>query len=137
MLRFVFTLLQCLGVYEYVPCETNFDTRRLQINFQNCIHCKTCDIKEPRNNIQWVAPEGKFGNIKFKSLCRAGIDNVMFSAQYKSTWFHYWKMDSFAHYFSLFSLFFSIIAQILQICYDTLFSAIFPNYFQVKFYMSD
>lgn len=49
-----------LGVYEYVPCETNADTRRLQINFQNCIHCKTCDIKEPRNNIQWVAPEGKF-----------------------------------------------------------------------------
>nr|CDP92458.1 Bm13945, isoform a [Brugia malayi] len=49
------------GVYEYVPCETKVDTRRLQINFQNCIHCKTCDIKEPRNNIQWVAPEGGNG----------------------------------------------------------------------------
>ncbi|VDM11401.1 unnamed protein product [Wuchereria bancrofti] len=49
------------GVYEYVPCETKLDARRLQINFQNCIHCKTCDIKEPRNNIQWVAPEGGNG----------------------------------------------------------------------------
>ncbi|VDN94993.1 unnamed protein product [Brugia pahangi] len=34
------------GVYEYVPCETKVNTRRLQINFQNCIHCKTCDIKQ-------------------------------------------------------------------------------------------
>uniref|UniRef100_A0A8R1Y352 Electron transfer flavoprotein-ubiquinone oxidoreductase n=1 Tax=Onchocerca volvulus TaxID=6282 RepID=A0A8R1Y352_ONCVO len=56
------------GVYEYVPCETNHDTKRLQINSPNCIHCKTCDIKEPRNNIQWVAPEGKYRNIEFKSL---------------------------------------------------------------------
>jgi electron-transferring-flavoprotein dehydrogenase len=35
--------------------------RRLQINAQNCVHCKTCDIKDPRQNIQWVPPEGGGG----------------------------------------------------------------------------
>jgi electron-transferring-flavoprotein dehydrogenase len=34
---------------------------RLQINAQNCIHCKTCDIKDPTQNIVWVAPEGGGG----------------------------------------------------------------------------
>ena len=34
---------------------------RLQINAQNCVHCKTCDIKDPTQNINWVAPEGGGG----------------------------------------------------------------------------
>ena len=35
--------------------------RRLQINAQNCVHCKTCDIKDPKQNIEWVTPEGGGG----------------------------------------------------------------------------
>lgn len=46
------------GVYEIV--EDN-NQSRLQINAQNCIHCKTCDIKDPRQNITWVTPEGAGG----------------------------------------------------------------------------
>jgi electron-transferring-flavoprotein dehydrogenase len=46
------------GVYEFVDVDTN---PRLQINAQNCVHCKTCDIKDPRQNIVWVAPEGGGG----------------------------------------------------------------------------
>jgi electron-transferring-flavoprotein dehydrogenase len=46
------------GVYEFVDVETK---PRLQINAQNCVHCKTCDIKDPRQNIVWVAPEGGGG----------------------------------------------------------------------------
>lgn len=45
------------GVYEYVPNEDGTGMR-LQINAQNCIHCKTCDIKDPCQNINWVTPEG-------------------------------------------------------------------------------
>jgi electron-transferring-flavoprotein dehydrogenase len=45
------------GVYEYVFNEDG-KTKRLQINAQNCIHCKTCDIKDPSQNINWVTPEG-------------------------------------------------------------------------------
>lgn len=48
------------GVYEFVPLE-NDDGQRLQINAQNCIHCKTCDIKDPSQNINWVVPEGGGG----------------------------------------------------------------------------
>ena len=52
------------GVYEVV--EENGE-KRFQINSQNCIHCKTCDIKEPSQNITWVTPEGgggpKYGNM--------------------------------------------------------------------------
>ena len=33
----------------------------LQINAQNCVHCKTCDIKDPEQNIDWVVPEGGGG----------------------------------------------------------------------------
>ncbi|KAH0549966.1 hypothetical protein KQX54_016331 [Cotesia glomerata] len=47
-------------VYEYVPLETG-DGQRLQINATNCIHCKTCDIKDPSQNINWVVPEGGGG----------------------------------------------------------------------------
>ena len=48
------------GVYEFVKDEgTGAD--RLQINAQNCVHCKTCDIKDPTQNINWVAPEGGGG----------------------------------------------------------------------------
>ncbi|XP_056346269.1 electron transfer flavoprotein-ubiquinone oxidoreductase, mitochondrial [Oenanthe melanoleuca] len=48
------------GVYEYVPLETG-EGSRLQINAQNCVHCKTCDIKDPSQNINWVVPEGGGG----------------------------------------------------------------------------
>lgn len=44
------------GVYEYVPTEDG-KSKRFQINAQNCIHCKTCDIKDPSQNINWVTPE--------------------------------------------------------------------------------
>ncbi|MDP9109970.1 MAG: electron transfer flavoprotein-ubiquinone oxidoreductase [Pseudomonadota bacterium] len=47
------------GVYEYVKEESGAD--RLQINAQNCVHCKTCDIKDPTQNIVWVTPEGGGG----------------------------------------------------------------------------
>ena len=48
------------GVYEFVKDEdTGAD--RLQINAQNCVHCKTCDIKDPTQNIVWVVPEGGGG----------------------------------------------------------------------------
>ena len=46
------------GVYEYVEADGQ---PRLQINSQNCIHCKTCDIKDPSQNIVWVTPEGGGG----------------------------------------------------------------------------
>ena len=47
------------GVYEYVKADSGED--RLQINAQNCVHCKTCDIKDPTQNIVWVTPEGGGG----------------------------------------------------------------------------
>jgi electron-transferring-flavoprotein dehydrogenase len=47
------------GVYEFVKNDDNSD--RLQINAQNCVHCKTCDIKDPTQNIVWVTPEGGGG----------------------------------------------------------------------------
>tara|TARA_R110002110_G_scaffold186923_4_gene394139 strand:+ start:265 stop:1890 length:1626 start_codon:yes stop_codon:yes gene_type:complete len=47
------------GVYEFVQ-DDNGDNR-LQINAQNCVHCKTCDIKDPGQNIHWVTPEGGGG----------------------------------------------------------------------------
>jgi len=47
------------GVYEYVKTDEGND--RLQINAQNCVHCKTCDIKDPTQNIVWVTPEGGGG----------------------------------------------------------------------------
>ncbi len=46
------------GVYEYV---NDSGSERLQINAQNCVHCKTCDIKDPTQNIVWVTPEGGGG----------------------------------------------------------------------------
>lgn len=47
------------GVYEFVQAEGGGE--RLQINAQNCVHCKTCDIKDPTQNIVWVTPEGGGG----------------------------------------------------------------------------
>ena len=47
------------GVYEFVKTDEGKD--RLQINAQNCVHCKTCDIKDPTQNIVWVTPEGGGG----------------------------------------------------------------------------
>ena len=54
------------GVYEFVDAgtpdaSTGAAAKRLQINAQNCVHCKTCDIKDPRQNIHWVTPEGGGG----------------------------------------------------------------------------
>ena len=48
------------GVYEIVRNDDGSDPR-LQINAQNCVHCKTCDIKDPTQNIRWVTPEGGGG----------------------------------------------------------------------------
>jgi len=47
------------GVYEFVKTDEGQD--RLQINAQNCVHCKTCDIKDPTQNIVWITPEGGGG----------------------------------------------------------------------------
>ncbi|WP_379653608.1 electron transfer flavoprotein-ubiquinone oxidoreductase [Pseudoxanthomonas sp. UC19_8] len=47
------------GVYEFVAADGG--GQRLQINAQNCVHCKTCDIKDPTQNIVWVAPQGGGG----------------------------------------------------------------------------
>jgi electron-transferring-flavoprotein dehydrogenase len=56
------------GVYEIVddgpgggPGNGTSGSKRLQINAQNCVHCKTCDIKDPEQNIDWVVPEGGGG----------------------------------------------------------------------------
>jgi electron-transferring-flavoprotein dehydrogenase len=52
------------GVYEIVddgPGDGASGGKRLQINAQNCVHCKTCDIKDPEQNIDWVVPEGGGG----------------------------------------------------------------------------
>ncbi|SDT92507.1 electron transfer flavoprotein-ubiquinone oxidoreductase [Stappia sp. ES.058] len=47
------------GVYEWI--EEGEDAPRFQINAQNCVHCKTCDIKDPNGNITWTVPEGAGG----------------------------------------------------------------------------
>jgi len=50
------------GVYEIVDAGPGAGPdKRLQINAQNCVHCKTCDIKDPEQNIDWVVPEGGGG----------------------------------------------------------------------------
>ncbi|CAN1253457.1 Electron transfer flavoprotein-ubiquinone oxidoreductase, mitochondrial [Linum perenne] len=46
-------------VYEYIPDEKG--ELKLQINAQNCLHCKACDIKDPKQNIEWTVPEGGGG----------------------------------------------------------------------------
>ena len=59
------------GVYEVVPQDGGL---RFQINAQNCVHCKTCDIKDPAQNINWVTPEGAGGpeTTRICRLCRRG-----------------------------------------------------------------
>jgi len=50
------------GVYEFMPDPDHGESAmRLQINAQNCLHCKTCDVKDPTQNIVWVPPEGGGG----------------------------------------------------------------------------
>lgn len=49
------------GVYEFIKDDNGED--KLQINAQNCVHCKTCDIKDPTQNIVWVAPQGGEGPV--------------------------------------------------------------------------
>ena len=56
------------GVYEYIDADTTTPNnasngKKLQINAQNCVHCKTCDIKDPLQNIHWVTPEGGGGPV--------------------------------------------------------------------------
>ena len=55
-----------VGVYE-IQSDQDGSNKKFVINSQNCIHCKTCDIKEPSQNITWVVPEGgggpKYGNM--------------------------------------------------------------------------
>ena len=48
------------GVYEVVESDSG-DGKRFQINAQNCVHCKTCDIKDPSHNITWTVPQGGGG----------------------------------------------------------------------------
>ena len=48
------------GVYEVLR-DADGANPRFQINFQNCVHCKTCDIKDPTQNIVWVTPQGGDG----------------------------------------------------------------------------
>jgi electron-transferring-flavoprotein dehydrogenase len=47
------------GVYEVIKAEGQ--APRFQINAQNCVHCKTCDLKDPSQNINWVVPQGGEG----------------------------------------------------------------------------
>ncbi|KAJ3385401.1 hypothetical protein HDU84_002250 [Entophlyctis sp. JEL0112] len=49
------------GVYEYLDDAENAGKKKFQINASNCIHCKTCDIKDPSQNIDWTVPEGGGG----------------------------------------------------------------------------
>ena len=49
------------GVYEWV--DDGEGGKKFQINFQNCVHCKTCDIKDPNQNITWTVPEGGGGPV--------------------------------------------------------------------------
>ncbi|MGB0696119.1 MAG: 4Fe-4S dicluster domain-containing protein [Rhodospirillaceae bacterium] len=49
------------GVYEFIEDPESEAGRKLQINASNCVHCKTCDIKDPTQNINWVVPEGGGG----------------------------------------------------------------------------
>ena len=58
--RFSILLSSPAGVYEYVEDEETGE-RDLIINAQNCVHCKTCDIKCPSQNIDWQCPEGGGG----------------------------------------------------------------------------
>jgi len=48
------------GVYEVLYDEQG-QNPKFQINFQNCVHCKTCDIKDPSQNIDWTTPQGGDG----------------------------------------------------------------------------
>ena len=49
------------GIKEAAEILSDNGKPSLQINSQNCIHCKTCDIKDPMQNINWVSPEGGGG----------------------------------------------------------------------------
>ena len=61
--KVVAKLFNPTGIGTWYLSELNPETNKrfLKINSQNCIHCKTCDIKEPSQNIDWVAPEGGGG----------------------------------------------------------------------------
>ena len=58
-----------VGVYEWVDSAgnavqgTDTSDAKFVVNFQNCVHCKTCDIKDPNQNINWVPPQGGEGPV--------------------------------------------------------------------------
>lgn len=54
------SIVYIAGVYEYTT-DTLTQKERLQINAQNCLHCKACDLKDPTENIVWTVPEGGGG----------------------------------------------------------------------------
>ena len=61
------------GVYEVLKEN---DKPKLQINSQNCIHCKTCDIKDPKQNINWVSPEG--GVVQITQICKFSVISLYY-----------------------------------------------------------
>ena len=61
------------GVYEIVQNEENSNPR-LQINAQNCVHCKTCDIKDPSQNIVWVSQKVEADLIT--PICDGGVGQI-------------------------------------------------------------
>jgi hypothetical protein len=58
--------------YEIVR-DDDGNNARLQVNAQNCVHCKTCDIKDPSQNINWVTPEGGGGSELSEYVGRGGV----------------------------------------------------------------
>jgi ferredoxin-like protein FixX len=75
------------GVYEWVDEEGN---KRFQINAQNCVHCKTCDIKDPNQNINWTTPQGGGGPNYPNMLCvhgrRRAADEFVRDAPARGCW---------------------------------------------------
>ena len=60
--RFAGNARYCRPALRYEIVGEDGRQRRLQINGQNCLHCKTCDIKDPTQNINWTVPEGRGPN---------------------------------------------------------------------------
>ncbi|CAF3827082.1 unnamed protein product, partial [Rotaria sp. Silwood1] len=78
------------GVYEFVENESG--QRQLQINAQNCIHCKTCDIKDPTQNINWVTPQGgegpAYNGIKPKNSSMSEKSSISKTGKYQNGTIH-------------------------------------------------
>ena len=61
-------LLKDIVLLEFYEVQKENDINKFVINSQNCIHCKTCDIKEPSQNITWVTPEGSGGGPRYGNM---------------------------------------------------------------------